>query len=75
MGVGKETVCVLLDGGADCSIIDWGFFKSVQIDEEISLDNDFLITGASNIPLSVIGRVNICIKFEDCDRFQTFIIA
>ena len=37
--------------------------------------NDFLITGASNIPLSIIGRVNIRIKFDDCECFQTFIIV
>ena len=73
--VGGENINILLDGGADCSLIDWKFFQSICTNEILHKDTEIYITGASNVPLTVKGRANVLIKFENCEFYQTVMVV
>ena len=65
---------ILLDGGADVSLIDYDFFQSLSAGTVME-EAEIHVTGASNAPLTVRGRANVTVKFVNNIEFEQTVIV
>ncbi len=65
---------ILLDGGADVSLIDYDFFQSLSAGTVME-EAEIYVTGASNAPLTVKGRANVTVRFDENIEFEQTVIV
>lgn len=73
--IGSAKILALIDTGADCSIIEYNFLQSINLNYTLELNDLPYLIHAGNGTIQVIGRVSVPIYIGDNDQIFTFIVV